>query len=165
MGTFYNSVWRKIQRRKQEMKRQIVREMAGAGGQLLLCLLWGYRSSPDVWGGEGEIEQKDMSDWKLRGLLPGWTQCLVFLWPAHCNMVSSGSYWQEFPCHRLRRGTSGLMRNRIHNHLKRQKANSKEKWNTGTIANQSVSDCVIPLFSGCIYRRSGLGRLFFLFWQ
>lgn len=49
------------------------REMAVAGGQLLLCLLWGELfsrcSKPGRAG--GELEQKDVSDWRFGGLLPG----------------------------------------------------------------------------------------------
>lgn len=60
---------------RRVMGRAMSKEEAGAGGQLLLCLLWGYRSSPDVEHqiearrkeAERERQQRDVSD---RRVLP-----------------------------------------------------------------------------------------------
>lgn len=63
--------------RKRVMKSEMEMETAVAGGQLLLCLLWGElfsrcsRAKAETGRAEGEIEQKDVSNWTFSSLSAG----------------------------------------------------------------------------------------------
>lgn len=74
-GHLLQQRWSKMIQRKRVMKREMEMEMVVSGGQLLLCLLWGElfsrcsEAKPGRAG--GELGQKDVSDWRFGGLLPG----------------------------------------------------------------------------------------------